>query len=78
MQLVALKSEDAAKTAWTSFQKKYPDLLKDLALNIDKIDLGGNGIFYRVQAGPLADRAAANDLCGKLGQRGQSCIVVKP
>ncbi len=78
VQLVALKSEDAAKAAWTNFQKKYPDLLKDLALNIDKIDLGGNGIFYRVQAGPLADRAAANDLCGKLGQRGQSCIVVKP
>jgi cell division septation protein DedD len=78
VQLVALKSEDAAKSAWTTFQKKYPDLLKDLSLNIDKIDLGGNGIFYRVQAGPLADRAAANDLCGKLGQRGQSCIVVKP
>ncbi|MGH6939925.1 SPOR domain-containing protein [Hypericibacter sp.] len=78
VQLVALKSEDAAKSAWTNFQKKYPDLLNALSLTIDKIDLGGNGIFYRVQAGPLADRAAANDLCGKLGQRGQSCIVVKP
>lgn len=78
VQLVALKSEDAAKSAWTNFQKKYPDLLDGLSLNIVKIDLGGNGIFYRVQAGPLTDRAAANDLCGKLGQRGQSCIVIKP
>jgi cell division septation protein DedD len=78
VQLVALKSEDAAKSAWTNFQKKYPDLLNGLSLNVVKIDLGGNGIFYRVQAGPLTDRAAANDLCGKLGQRGQSCLVVKP
>ena len=78
VQLVALKSEDAAKSAWAQFQKKYPDLLKDLRLTVVKIDLAGNGIFYRVQAGPLADRTAAADLCGKLGQRGQGCMVVKP
>jgi cell division septation protein DedD len=78
VQLVALKSEDAAKSAWAQFQKKYPDLLKDLQLTVVKIDLAGNGIFYRVQAGPLADRAAAADICGKLGQRGQGCMVVKP
>jgi len=73
-----LKSEAAAKSAWAQFQKKYPDLLGNLDLNVVKIDLGGNGIFYRVQAGPLADRTAAANLCGKLGQRGQSCMVVKP
>jgi hypothetical protein len=78
VQLVAVKSEGAAKTAWASFQKKYPDLLKSLALRVEKIDLGGNGVFYRVQAGPLANRTAAADLCSKLGQRGQSCMVVRP
>jgi len=78
VQLVALKSEEAAKSAWSQFQKKYPDLLKDKELTVIKIDLGANGIFYRVQAGPLADREAAADLCGKLDQRGQSCMVVKP
>jgi len=78
VQLVALKSEEAAKSAWSQFQKKYPDLLKDKELTVVKIDLGANGIFYRVQAGPLANREAAADLCGKLDQRGQSCMVVKP
>jgi cell division septation protein DedD len=78
VQLVAMKSEDAAKSAWAQFQKKYPDLLKDKELTVVKIDLGANGIFYRVQAGPLANREAAADLCGKLDQRGQSCMVVKP
>jgi hypothetical protein len=78
VQLVAVKSESAAKAAWETYQKKYPDLLKSLGLTVEKIDLGGNGVFYRVQAGPLANRAAANDLCGKFSQRGQNCLVIKP
>jgi hypothetical protein len=78
VQLVAVKSESAAKAAWATYQKKYPDLLKSLGLTVEKIDLGGNGTFYRVQAGPLANRAAANDLCGKFSQRGQNCLVIKP
>ena len=37
-----------------------------------------NGVTYhRVQAGPLADRAAAEDLCAKLKAAKQPCIFKK-
>lgn len=78
IQLAALQSEDAAAAAWTLLQKKYPDLLARLTATILKVDLGAQGIFYRVQGGPLADRQAAENLCGKLDQRGQACLVVRP
>ena len=47
-------------------QGKYPDLLGSLTPAIVKADLGANGIFYRVQGGPFDERAAAEELCGKL------------
>jgi cell division septation protein DedD len=78
IQLVALQSQDAATAAWTAMQKKYPDLLGNLSATIMKIDLGAQGVFYRVQGGPLPDRQAAEKLCGKLDQRGQACLVVRP
>jgi cell division septation protein DedD len=78
IQLAALKSEAAADAAWAKLQGKYPDLLGDLKPTIQRIDLGASGIFYRVQGGPLEGRSAAQNLCGKLNQRGQQCLVVQP
>jgi len=78
VQLAALKSQEAADAAWAKLKGKYPDLLGELKPTIQRIDLGGNGIFYRVQGGPLDGRTAAQDLCGKLNQRGQQCLVVQP
>jgi len=78
IQLAALKSEAAASEAWTKLQKQYPDLLASLQPIIEKVDLGASGIFYRIQGGPLDSRNLAQDLCGKLNQRGQQCIVVRP
>lgn len=78
IQLAALKSEEAAHAAWGKLQGKYPDLLGDLTPAIVKADLGATGIFYRVQCGPFDGRAAAQELCGRLSQRGQQCLVVQP
>ncbi len=78
IQLAALKSEAAASEAWTKLQKQYPDLLTSLQPIIEKVDLGASGVFYRIQGGPLDSRNLAQDLCGKLNQRGQQCIVVRP
>jgi hypothetical protein len=76
VQLAAGKSEDAVKKQWAALQKAHPDLLGSLTLNIEKVDKGAAGIFYRLQAGPLADKAAAKKLCGNLKQAHQDCIVV--
>lgn len=76
VQLAAGKSEAAVQTEWTALQKAHPQLLGDLSLTVERVDKGAAGVFYRLQAGPLADKAAARELCASLKGRGQDCIVV--
>jgi hypothetical protein len=77
IQLAAVKSEDGAKAEWAKMQKGHPELLGNLTLTIERVDKGGGSIFYRIQAGPLADGAAAKALCASLKSRGQDCIVAR-
>jgi hypothetical protein len=77
VQLAAGKSEDAVKKQWAELQKAHPDLLGALTLNVERVDKGAAGIFYRLQAGPLADKVAAKKLCASLKQAHQDCLVVK-
>lgn len=76
VQLAAVKSEDTAKAEWAKMQKAHPDLLGGLTLTVESVDKNGT-TFYRIQAGPLADRAAAKQLCASLKGKGQDCIVAK-
>jgi hypothetical protein len=75
VQLAAGKSEDAVKKQWAALQKAYPELLGPLSLTVQKVDKGAAGIFYRLQAGPVADKGAAKKLCASLKAKGQDCIV---
>jgi len=77
VQLAAVKSEQAATAEWARIEKANPELA-ELTMTPTRVDLGDKGIFYRVQAGPLADAAAAERLCSGLKERKQGCIVVKP
>jgi hypothetical protein len=79
VQLAAVRSDADARTTWAQLQQKLPELLGGLSLHIEQIDLGGDkGVFYRVQAAPLADHSSAQALCGSLASRGQDCLVVRP
>ncbi len=76
VQLAAGKSEATVQKEWAALQKAHPDLLGPLSLHIERVDKGASGIFYRLQAGPLADKTAAKELCASLKQKGQDCLVV--
>jgi hypothetical protein len=76
VQLAAGKSEATVQKEWAALQKAHPDLLGSLSLHIERVDKGASGIFYRLQAGPLADKTAAKELCAGLKQKGQDCLVV--
>ncbi len=76
VQLAAGKSEAAVQQEWAALQKAHPQLLGDLKLMIERVDKGEAGIFYRLQAGPLADRKAAGQLCSSLKAQGQDCLAV--
>lgn len=77
IQLVALSNRKDADRVWARLQKANSDLLGGLTLRVQTARLK-KGTFYRVQAGPLANRAAASSLCGTLKSRKQDCLVVAP
>lgn len=78
LQLGALRTEDAAQQEWQRLQRAQPDLLGKLTLATARVDLGDKGIFYRIEAGPIADPAEAAQSCATLKSRNVGCIIVKP
>ncbi len=78
IQLAALRSRADAEAAWRRLKRANADLLGTLEAEVLRADLGDQGIFYRVRAGPLASAAKAGALCGRLKVRKLDCLVVKP
>ncbi len=78
IQLAALRSPDRAREHWRKLQKAHGDILGHLTHTVVTADLGNRGTFYRLRAGRLPDRAAAERLCAKLAARKVGCLVVKP
>lgn len=76
VQLASLKDQKEAQAAWAALQRKFPADLGGLSANFERVDLGDKGVYFRLQAGPLRDRAAAQALCEKLSASRQGCIVV--
>jgi hypothetical protein len=78
LQLGALRSEEAARQEWAKLKKAHGDLLGALSAAWPRADLGERGTYYRIQAGPVGDVAAAEHLCGELKRRNVGCILVRP
>jgi len=75
IQLAALKTTAEANRVWTRILAKHHELLGTLTLRIERADLGNQGVYYRVQAGPFADDSSARAVCVKLKARKQACLV---
>ncbi len=76
VQLASLPEQAQAQATWAALQRKFAADLGGLSANYERVEIPGKGVFYRVQAGPLKDRAAAQALCEKLSAQKQGCIVV--
>jgi len=72
-----VRTPDAARAEWSKLKKDNADLLGSLKANAVKTNLGERGIFYRIEAGPFPDTAAAERLCGEMKQRNLGCILVR-
>ncbi len=77
IQIAATKDEATAQHEWDRLTKAHADLLGNLTETTVRADLGDRGIFYRVQAGPLPDAAAASKLCDQLKAVSIGCLVVR-
>jgi hypothetical protein len=78
LQRGAVRTPQAANQEWARLRQQNQDMLGRLAMNPVRVDLGDRGIFYRIQAGPLADAATAERACNELKRRGVGCLLVKP
>ena len=78
VQLAAAKSEEGAMTEWNRIKNKHAGLVGALSPSVVRADLGERGIFFRLRAGTLPDKAAADELCAALTAEGNACLVVKP
>lgn len=77
IQLAALRQEPAARQEWQRIQGRHRELLGSMSLQLERADLGERGVYYRVQTGPLPNRATAVDLCAQLKSAGQDCIATR-
>jgi hypothetical protein len=78
LQLGSVKTQDGATQEWGRIKRQNTDLLGALSFSAERADLGDRGVFFRVLAGPLADGAEADRICGALRQRNVGCLLVKP
>jgi len=53
-------------------------LVGGLTLQVQEVDVTGKGTFFRIRGGPMADKDAADALCGKLKAKNIPCIPVRP
>jgi sporulation related protein len=75
VQLLSVRSESAARTAWTQLQAAHEGLLGDQTLNLETADLGERGTYHRVRFGAYDARSEANSVCKSLKDAGQDCLV---
>ena len=79
IQLASFRDREAVDRGWKAFLAKAPILLVDLIPDVQEVDLGPErGTFYRLRAGPMRSREAAEKLCELLGEKDMECLVVAP
>ena len=76
VQLGSFTSTKGSEQAWARLQKAHPELLADMSLFVQKARVNDR-TYYRVQAGPMPNRATAMDMCAQLKARKQDCLVVR-
>ena len=75
VHLASYRSRKGADRGWGQLRRAHREILDNLESEITKVNLGPRkGIFYRLKAGPVADKAAAAEVCRKLKSRRQYCV----
>jgi len=77
-QLAAFRSESDARAYWRGAIQSHGGIFEGLRASFPRVDLGENGIFYRVHVGPFADEAAAARFCREAGSVSLACFVAQP
>jgi hypothetical protein len=75
VQLASVPNEAQAREVMAKLQQKYAAELGGAKLHLVRADLGGKGIYYRIQSDSLA-KTEANRVCSSLKKLNAGCILV--
>ncbi len=75
VQLASQRSEEAARQSAQSMNTRYGVLFGGAAPEIQRVDLGERGIYYRVLV-PAASRDAAASICTNIRAAGGDCLLL--
>jgi len=75
-QIAALRSRDAADEAWRVFTARAPALAQGAHAQVQRADLGAQGVFYRLRVGFFDSHERAGAFCARVEAAGQDCMVV--
>jgi len=73
LHLASFRTEEAARRAWTEATGRNKAAFASLKPIIRRVDLGPQGIFFRLMAGTFPSLSAAEATCIQLKQNNQFC-----
>lgn len=74
IHLASYNTREEAETGWNDIKARFDKDFDGLRPSIASAKIGAKGVtIYRLKAGPVADKAAATALCGKLNAGQQFC-----
>ncbi len=77
IQLASLNDTDTAMAEKTRLENIYAELLGEVEMSVQRAELDKRGTVFRIVIGPYAEKAPADELCGRLKLRNQDCYVVR-
>lgn len=78
VQIAAYRTAARADQGWKILSERHGENLGNRSPNIVSVNLGAKGNYYRLRAGPAADKKDARRLCASLKDQGQNCLIVRP
>lgn len=75
VQLASQRSEEAARETAQSIASRFGPIFNGANLEVQRVDLGERGIFYRVRV-PADSLQSANSLCNNIKAAGGDCFTM--
>lgn len=81
VQLLAMKSQESLVKYWNELNELYPSLFSDKTYYVDKSNIRGGVIIYRLQVGNFDSYESADNFCEKFVKAANKsrvdCITIK-
>jgi hypothetical protein len=72
------KDKGTALRAFAELQRRFPKLVAHRQSELQLVDTGKNGIWYRLVVLPAGPHQEASEICGRLQAAGHTRCWVKP